>query len=315
MKILVVDDEQDICEILQYNLENEGFEVVTACSAEEALTLPLQDFSLILLDVMMGEMSGFQMTRLLKANPATAQIPIIFITALDSEDQLEKGLKLTAHGYIPPKTVAELYELGSHSWSTDWYKQKSEPKTEEVQVLRGVLKECGLIKTRVGKLSLTAKGKQLLVDHNELMQTIILFLFRDYNTGWLDLYEDNEVGNLGRLYSLWLLHHYGKDWRDTGFYADEYSKAFPMLIAEHGYEYRVFNRLFRFIGLCEINESDEFKGLNWGKEVRKTELLDLIFAFEEPSFGLQYAICRCPRLAGVCCSKSVSATRGRHPSS
>ena len=167
MKILVVDDEQDICEILQYNLENEGFEVATACSAEEALTLPLQDFSLILLDVMMGEMSGFQMTRLLKANPATAQIPIIFITALDSEDQLEKGLKLTAQGYIPPKTVAELYELGSHSWSTDWYKQKSEPKTEEVQVLRGVLKECGLIKTRIGKLSLTAKGKQLLADHNE----------------------------------------------------------------------------------------------------------------------------------------------------
>lgn len=100
MKILVVDDEQDICEILQYNLENEGFEVATACSAEEALTLPLQDFSLILLDVMMGEMSGFQMTRLLKANPATAQIPIIFITALDSEDQLEKGLNIGADDYI-----------------------------------------------------------------------------------------------------------------------------------------------------------------------------------------------------------------------
>ena len=58
MKILVVDDEQDICEILQYNLETEGFEVVTANSAEEALLLPLHEFSLILLDVMMGEMSG-----------------------------------------------------------------------------------------------------------------------------------------------------------------------------------------------------------------------------------------------------------------
>ena len=191
-------------------------------------------------------------------------------------------LKLTAQGYIPPKMVAELYELGCHSWNSDWYKQKSEPKTEEVQVLRVALKECGLIKTRTGKMSLTAKGKQLLADHNELMRTIILFLFMDYNTGWLDLYEDNEVGNLGRLYSLWLLHHYGKDWRDTRFYADEYSKAFPMLIAEHGYEYRVFNRLFRFIGLCEINESDEFKGKNWGKEARKTEILDLMFAFEEP---------------------------------
>ena len=165
---------------------------------------------------------------------------------------------------------------------SSWYKQKSEPKTEEVQVLRVVLKECGLIKTRIGKLSLTAKGKQLLVDHNELMRTIILFLFRDYNTGWLDLYEDNEAGNLGRLYSLWLLHHYGAEWRDTGFYSVEYSKAFPMLNAGHGYEYRVFNRLFRFIGLCEINESDEFKGKNWGKEVRKMEILDQMFSFDEP---------------------------------
>ena len=100
MKILVVDDEQDICEILQYNLENEGFEVVTAYSAEEALELPLQDFSLILLDVMMGEMSGFQMARILKNNPATAQIPIIFITALDNEDNLVKGLNIGADDYI-----------------------------------------------------------------------------------------------------------------------------------------------------------------------------------------------------------------------
>jgi len=100
MKILVVDDEQDICEILQYNLETEGFEVVTANSAEEALGLPLQEFGLILLDVMMGEMSGFQMARRLKDNSATAQIPIIFITALDGEDNLVKGLNIGADDYI-----------------------------------------------------------------------------------------------------------------------------------------------------------------------------------------------------------------------
>ncbi len=94
MKILVVDDELDICEILQYNLETEGYEVVTSNSAEEALELPLQEFALILLDVMMGEMSGFQMARKLKDNPVTAQIPIIFITALDSEDNLVKGLNI-----------------------------------------------------------------------------------------------------------------------------------------------------------------------------------------------------------------------------
>ena len=100
MKILVVDDEQDICEILQYNLETEGFEVLTANSAEEALSLPLSEFALILLDVMMGEMSGFQMARRLKENPATAQIPIIFITALDGEDNLVKGLNIGADDYI-----------------------------------------------------------------------------------------------------------------------------------------------------------------------------------------------------------------------
>ena len=72
MRILVVDDEQDICEILQYNLETEGYEVLTAHSAEEALELPLHEYALILLDVMMDEMSGFQLARKLKANPATA---------------------------------------------------------------------------------------------------------------------------------------------------------------------------------------------------------------------------------------------------
>lgn len=100
MRILVVDDELDICEILQYNLETEGYEVATANSAEEALQLPLQDFSLILLDVMMGEMSGFQMARKMKENPSTAQIPIIFITALEGEDNLVKGLNIGADDYI-----------------------------------------------------------------------------------------------------------------------------------------------------------------------------------------------------------------------
>ena len=100
MKILVVDDELDICEILKYNLETEGFEVATASSAEEALELPLHEYSLILLDVMMGEMSGFQMARKLKSNPSTARIPIIFITALEGEDNLVKGLNIGADDYI-----------------------------------------------------------------------------------------------------------------------------------------------------------------------------------------------------------------------
>lgn len=109
MKILVVDDEQDICEILQYNLETEGYEVVTANSAEEAMELPVKDYGLILLDVMMGEMSGFQMARRLKENPETARIPIIFITALDGEDDTVKGLNIGADDYIAkPLSIKEV---------------------------------------------------------------------------------------------------------------------------------------------------------------------------------------------------------------
>ena len=100
MKILVVDDEQDICEILQYNLETEGYEVDTAHSAEEALGLKLTDYNLILLDVMMGEMSGFQMARKLKEDEKASHIPIIFITALEGEDNTVKGLNIGADDYM-----------------------------------------------------------------------------------------------------------------------------------------------------------------------------------------------------------------------
>ena len=100
MKILVVDDELDICEILQYNLETEGYEVDTVNSAEEALAQNLTEYALILLDVMMDKMSGFQMAHKMKENPVTAQIPIIFITALDGENHMVKGLNIGADDYI-----------------------------------------------------------------------------------------------------------------------------------------------------------------------------------------------------------------------
>ena len=84
-RILVVDDEEDLCEILKFNLEMEGYTVDTAYSAEEALKLDITQYNLLLLDVMMGEISGFKMARMLKANKDTAEIPIIFITAKDTE--------------------------------------------------------------------------------------------------------------------------------------------------------------------------------------------------------------------------------------
>ena len=108
-KILVVDDEESLCEILQFNLEVEGYEVDVAYSAEQALGMHPERYSLILLDVMMGEMSGFRMARLLKDDPATAKVPVIFCTAKDSEDDTVAGLNLGADDYIAkPFSVREV---------------------------------------------------------------------------------------------------------------------------------------------------------------------------------------------------------------
>lgn len=99
-RILVVDDEQDLLEILKFNLETEGYEVMTATSAEDALQLDIASFDLLLLDVMMGGMSGFAMARQLKDNPATAPVPIIFLTARDTENDTVTGFNLGADDYI-----------------------------------------------------------------------------------------------------------------------------------------------------------------------------------------------------------------------
>lgn len=99
-RILVVDDEEDLCEILKFNLETEGYLVDTANSAEEALKLDLTQYNILLLDVMMGEISGFRMASMLKKNKDTANIPIIFITAKDTENDTLTGFNLGADDYI-----------------------------------------------------------------------------------------------------------------------------------------------------------------------------------------------------------------------
>lgn len=108
-KILIVDDEESLCEILQFNLEVEGYEADVAYSAEQALEMHPERYSLILLDVMMGEMSGFKMARILKSNPETARVPIIFCTARDTEDDTVAGLNLGADDYIAkPFSIREV---------------------------------------------------------------------------------------------------------------------------------------------------------------------------------------------------------------
>jgi len=108
-KILVIDDEELICDLIKYNLENDGFKVDICHSAEEALTMNLKDYQLMVIDVMMSEMSGVKFAHIVKQNPETAHISIIFCTARDSEDDIIKCLNTGADDYIAkPFSLREL---------------------------------------------------------------------------------------------------------------------------------------------------------------------------------------------------------------
>ena len=108
-RILVTDDEEDLCEILKFNLETDGYIVDTAHSAEEALALNLQCYDLILLDVMMGDISGFMMASIIRRSDTLKHIPIIFITAKDSENDMITGFNLGGDDYISkPFSIREV---------------------------------------------------------------------------------------------------------------------------------------------------------------------------------------------------------------
>lgn len=119
-RILVVDDEQDLCEILLYNLNAAGYDAEAAYSGETAfeqivnrtrlaLSTSEKSFDLLILDVMMPGMSGFELAERLKGNPATSSIPIIFLTAKDTEDDTLQGFGLGADDYVTkPFSVREV---------------------------------------------------------------------------------------------------------------------------------------------------------------------------------------------------------------
>ena len=114
-RILVVDDEQDLCEILLYNLKAAGFEAEAAHSGEAAWELIhnskfiIHNYSLLILDVMMLGMSGFELAKKLKGEPETSHLPIIFLTAKDTEDDTLEGFGLGADDYVTkPFSVREV---------------------------------------------------------------------------------------------------------------------------------------------------------------------------------------------------------------
>jgi len=107
-KILIVDDEKDLCEILEFNLSSEGFQTTVAHSAEQALKLSLDEFDLILLDVMMGGISGYKMTDRIRKELQLA-VPIIFMTAKTAENDILTGFNVGGDDYISkPFSIKEM---------------------------------------------------------------------------------------------------------------------------------------------------------------------------------------------------------------
>ena len=153
-KILVVDDEDTLCEVLRFNLEVTGYDVDVAQSAEEALTKISQTpYNLVILDVMMGETSGFTLARKLKADKDTKDIPIIFLTAKDSEDDMIAGLNIGADDYIfKPYTIRNIVaRVGT-------VLRRTMPVEEEPEEDKNVI--------HVGELSIDTTSRSVYINGN-----------------------------------------------------------------------------------------------------------------------------------------------------
>jgi DNA-binding response OmpR family regulator len=171
--ILIVDDESDLCEILQVNLMAEGYEVDVAYSADEAMKKDLNLYRLILLDVMMPGMSGFQIARLLRAQGNAT--PIIFLTARDSEEDKLQGFSLGADDYISkPFSVRELTARVKAVLSRS---EKAMVKNDTTLSLGSLLTFNGLT-INLSQMSASADGEPLNLTKTELNLLILLLKHR-----------------------------------------------------------------------------------------------------------------------------------------
>lgn len=170
-RILVVDDEETLCEVLKFNLEVEGYDVDVACSAEQALEMDLTEYSLILLDVMMGEISGFKMAQILKSKPETKDIPIIFCTAKDTEDEMIAGLNIGADDYITkPYSIRNVLARVKSVL-------RRAAKTDMTEVDEDVI-EFETLKINKQSKRLTIDGKEVKTTKKELEILILLITHR-----------------------------------------------------------------------------------------------------------------------------------------
>ncbi|MFA6334487.1 MAG: response regulator transcription factor, partial [Bacteroidales bacterium] len=146
-KILVVDDEEDLCEILQFNLSNAGYLVDVAYSAEEAFGMLKNNYDILLLDVMMGGISGFKLAELIR-DEYKDSVPVIFITARDNVSDKLKGFNVGADDYIAkPFSIKEVVARVQAVLSrTAFYKKAKMEKSEyEKKIASASADDSGII--------------------------------------------------------------------------------------------------------------------------------------------------------------------------
>lgn len=158
VKVLIVDDEEDICEILRFNLKSEGYSVETAFSAENALEkIKENNYSLFILDVMMEGMSGFQMAEKLR-DELESNIPIIFLTAKDTENDMLTGFSLGADDYI-----SKPFSLKEVSARVKACLRRDTSKEEETETTSNIIEVDGLL--------INISNKIVCIDDKELQLT------------------------------------------------------------------------------------------------------------------------------------------------
>lgn len=176
-RILVVDDEEDLCEILQFNLEQAGYVVDTAHSAEEVIEKRLYNYDLFMLDIMMGEISGFKLAMHLKKLDCTANTPIIFLTAKDTETDKLRGFSVGADDYISkPYSINEviarvkavLFRTSRKSNTTSSNQKAVKPEEDEILEYKD-------LQLNLTQKNLFIKGQEIFLTKREF-ELLKLFL-------------------------------------------------------------------------------------------------------------------------------------------
>lgn len=181
LKILVVDDEEDLCEILQYNLIQEGFDVDVAYSAEQALKLELKTYDFFLLDIMMGEISGLDLAKIIRRNPDLEDKPILFITARTSELDKLIGFNAGADDYVSKpfsikEIIARINVICKRVFPDS--KKDSDFEFDEFKMISESKKVCingkdiGLTKTEYEILRLLISHQERIYSREEIMSII-----------------------------------------------------------------------------------------------------------------------------------------------